>query len=174
MAKAITTIEWEQPSAQEQTVRRLAKVADEAADAADALTAFIRWIQLMHEKGWLQAMIAILEQGEDIMKILVRQANEPEYATGLKNLIGLTALLGQVDVEMLRSVAVAAREAKTRVTSGQIQPVAGIFPLLAALRDPAVGTGLAWMLEVLKSLGQAVAQPDPTHAPAPSLVTSAT
>ncbi|MCL6633158.1 MAG: DUF1641 domain-containing protein [Alicyclobacillus herbarius] len=141
----------------------------EAAAAAhqDAVLEAIRLLAALKKTGLLEMASALLEQGSDVLEIVVRQAEKPEYAGGLKNLIGLVQLLGRLDLTRLEpllapfvrpmSAGIAGEEVQD-VSTPAMAPVSvdGFFSILAALRDPDVSAGLSWMLGLLQAIGRGV------------------
>ncbi|WP_067925189.1 DUF1641 domain-containing protein [Alicyclobacillus shizuokensis] len=143
-------------------------IAEAAAKHHDAIQAGLRLLDALEKSGLLEMGSALLEQGSDVLEILVRQAGRPEYAGGIKNLIGLLQLLGRLDLARLQPLlAPFLRPAWDAAEAGQPEVAAsppaalradGFFSLLAALRDPDVAAGLAWMLGLLQAVGRGLRQ----------------
>jgi uncharacterized protein YjgD (DUF1641 family) len=126
------------------------------ADNAEAVVQYLQLVRQLHDKGMLGAANAILQQGTSILEILVAQANKPEYAGGIKNLIVMGEVLGKVDMKMLTGLLMSVAEAKDRVNRGEAQEVHGMFHMIRSLSDPEVKAGISFMFEVLRTLGRDV------------------
>lgn len=142
IAEVITTAEDLQREARLELDRALT-------NNSDAVIEFIHLVRQLHDKQLLNMVISLFEQGTDVLEVLVNQAKRPQYAGAFKNLLGLVQLVGTLDVAVLSEVLNAAKEAAHRETPD----VGGVFKLLGTLRDPDVGTGMGFIIEVLKSLG---------------------
>lgn len=156
MANAITKIQLPEKTPEQVQADKLAVVQEALADHAESMAAFVHLIEALYGAGILQAGTALLEQGEDILQVVVSQAAKPEYAGGLKNGLKLLQVLGS-DLTPLFGVMDAVSH-----TSDQKPPeLTGIMSMMRALRDPDVLAGMGYMLGMLKAIGAGVrAQPN--------------
>lgn len=130
------------------------EINKELMQSADAIVDLLRVARQLQEKRLLEMVNALLEQGTDILEIVVKQAGQPQYAKGFKNALGLVQMVSTLDVGLLASVMSAVSKANERMEAGEIEPVRGPLKLMGAMRDPDVGAGLGFAFEVLRSLGQ--------------------
>lgn len=147
MAKAVTSIRVPVLSVEQLQQEEMTKVNAAIAENAESVTAFIGLIAQLHRTGLLQGTSAILEQGQDIIQIVVRQAGKPEYAGGIKNAMKLAAVLGS-DLTPLFDMLDAVGSAEEHAPE-----VSGVMSLMRAFRDPDVLSGASWLLGILKSVG---------------------
>ncbi|GMA62646.1 DUF1641 domain-containing protein [Alicyclobacillus fastidiosus] len=131
-------------------------IEDELFESKDAVIQVLKLVRLLHETEFLNMATALLEQGTDVLEIVVNQAKQPQYAKGIKNMMGLAQLLGMIDVGSLTGVVEALSQSAERAQRGQIEPVHGPLKLLGAMRDPDVGAGLGFAFDLLRSLGRQI------------------
>lgn len=154
MARAIHEIADTQLDPKLQQARQIGSILDDVVNDAAAMKEFLKTLRLLHDKGMLNIVNAILEQGSDIMRIVVDQAGKPEYAGGLKNSLALVQLLSTMDTNALSALVRAMGKAEQQATSGEGPQIRGMFGMLGAMRDPDIASGLSFMMQILKALGQ--------------------
>ncbi|UOF91656.1 DUF1641 domain-containing protein [Fodinisporobacter ferrooxydans] len=158
MAQAITNIQTAPPEmeffhTQDAAKKSMDQFVDAMAANAEALQEFVKCISLLHARGILPIVNALLDQGEGVMKILVDQAQQPQYATGIKNSIALLEILGSLDVSTIHTMLQAMTQVAEDTKKEEVHPMT-IFRLLGSLKDPDIAAGLSYMLEVVKALGK--------------------
>ncbi|WAH35652.1 DUF1641 domain-containing protein [Alicyclobacillus dauci] len=164
MAQAIHKIVENPITPEQERARSRSYVDDEIIQSSDAIVEVLRLIRQLHEKRLLAIVNALLEQGTDVLEIIVAQAAQPQYAKGFKNALGLVQMLGTMDVGLLSNAMEALSTANKRMEAGEIEPVGGPFKLMGAMRDPDVGAGLGFAFEVLRTLGGQLRQKEHTEA----------
>lgn len=159
MAQPITRISQHVPSVADNQAAGMQAISDRLADKAPAIEQTLEIIDLLSQKGMLDIVQAFLEQSGDILTVVVEQAKQPQYAKGLKNVLGLVQLLGTVDIGVLSNGLKAISQAAERAESGEAPTVDGLFPMLAALQDPDIKRAISFGIDALRQLGQAMKPP---------------
>jgi uncharacterized protein YjgD (DUF1641 family) len=154
LARAIHEIADTQLDPMQQQARAMGALLQNLVNDTDAVKEVLKTIHLLHEKDVLNIVNALLEQGSDIMKIVVDQAGKPGYAGGLKNGMALVQLLGTMDTRAVSTMVHALGKAQQQATAEGATQIRGVFGLLGALRDPDVSAGMSFMVQILKSVGQ--------------------
>ncbi len=156
MAKASTQIYDVSPSHAEFTHAELEQITDWIALHKDSVTALLTLFDNMHEAGLLDIVNALIVRGQDLLKILADQAEKPEYAGGIKNVIALVQGFGMLDAKVLaqlmRNLVFITRNLD--LTNGP--KVAGVWSTLQAVRDPDVAAGFSVALAIIRGLGQGI------------------
>lgn len=130
-----------------------------------SLAEALHLIDLLHEKGLLQALVAAIEHGSDLLDIVVRQVDQPEAVGGLKNVIALVQSLGAMDARGLSGLLQGLAEGTKLAGTGQHVTVHGVFDMMKLIHDPDVSAGLAWTFTLLKGIGQRVGSGTDTSVP---------
>lgn len=151
MANAITVIRQPEKTADQIQADKLAVVQAALAEHADGVAAFVRLIEALYGAGVLQAGTALLEQGEEILQVVVSQAAKPEYAGGLKNALKLMQVLGS-DLTPLFGI----MDAVSHASDQKGPEISGIMSMMRAFRDPDVLAGAGYMIGMLKAIGAGV------------------
>jgi len=114
----------------------------------------IRLLGLLHDRGMLDVLTALLERGEEVLQVALRQANQSGAVSGVSNFVALTQAVAQMDMEgvprLLRGLGEGARLAQT----DEQLSIHGAWDVWKALRDPEVSQGLSNLLTMLKGLGR--------------------
>ena len=95
---------------------------------------------------------APLSSENKLLQILVDAANSPESIRGLRNLVQLVNMLGEIDPESLRvwtRVVPDALKSMTEPTGNM-----GLWKLLRQFRNPDVRRGIAAINKLLETLGR--------------------
>lgn len=156
MARASTQI-YEAPFSQEEiTHEQLEQISEWIATHKDSVTAWLTLVDNMHEAGIFDALNAFLVRGQEVLRIFVDQAEKPEYAGGIKNVIALVQGFGMLDAKVLsqlmRNLVFITRNLD--LTNGP--KVIGIWSTLQAVRDPDVAAGFSVALAIIRGLGQGI------------------
>lgn len=153
MAKAIRSI----PAHADQTVDaelEWEQIKQVAVENREGVQQAIRILGLLGDKGILDAMTALVEKGEEVLQVALRQANQPDSMNGVSNFVALTQAFAQMDVagvpRLLRGLGEGARLAQ----SDDGISVHGAWDVWKALRDEDVSKGLSNLLTMLKGLGR--------------------
>ncbi|MFB5190132.1 DUF1641 domain-containing protein [Alicyclobacillus fastidiosus] len=153
MAQAIQKVVGREITPEQVLYESQLSIEDELLESKDAVIQVLKLARLLHETEFLNMATAMLEQGPDVLEIVVNQAKQPQYAKGIKNMMGLVQLLGTIDVGSLTGIVEALSQTSELAQRGQIEPVHGPMKLLGAMRDPDVGAGLGFAFALLRSLG---------------------
>lgn len=123
----------------------------------DSLTEALRLLDLMNDKGLLRLLIAVLEKGEDALRIFVEQADKPGAVAGIQNGMLLLQGLSELDPNGLQRLFRGLGNA-TSSSSAEAVSINGVFDMLRLFHDPDVTAGLSFAVSLLKGIGQEVRQ----------------
>ncbi|MCL6637375.1 MAG: DUF1641 domain-containing protein [Alicyclobacillus sp.] len=163
MAEPIASIERQTPPAAVEQARARARLGALLAAAEPALAEGLQLLQQCSEAGLLQLATGLMQEGEGLLEILVKQADQPGGAQLLKNMVALVQVWGQLPPSLwthLQAGLEAASDAAQRPPTEK----PGLRLYWQALRDPDVAAGAGVMLALLRGLGASVrshAQPGP-------------
>lgn len=174
MAQALANIARVKKTEDEIQADKVRRLQEAMLDNEDSLIKVMHLMQLLDKARMLDMANALLEQGTDILEIVVHQAGKPQYAGGIKSLIGLVQMLGTLDTSALTKALRAVSEVSKRAEEGQVPQMNGAFQLLGAIHDPDVAAGIGFAVELLKILGkQFTAQPQSQASPGANAASTA-
>ncbi|MCF8564522.1 DUF1641 domain-containing protein [Alicyclobacillus tolerans] len=141
--------------------RQEARTAVENAlyDNPEAVVQALALVRQLHDKGLLDAAIALLEQGQDVLEIVVKQANKPGYAGGIKSFIALVQGVAKIDAKALSQLLSGLGFASQALVDESVPQVQGALGMWQTLMDPDVSLAVSRLLAFLKAFGQSL-QPD--------------
>jgi uncharacterized protein YjgD (DUF1641 family) len=153
MARAIRTIVQPVPTKEEIRQAAHQEISDALTANPEAIVQLVRLVQQLQENELLNMVNAALEQGPGVIQVIVDQAKKPEYAGGVKNVMGMLQLLGKLDISLLDGMLGAATQAAQQVEAGKTETL-GVFKLMGMMKDPDVSAGLSFMIETLRGVGR--------------------
>lgn len=148
MARPITL----PPPATDPKAELIARLEQAPTEHAEALLAAYDLLESLHDRGMLDLLHGALESENKLLQILVDAANSPESIRGLRNLMQLVKMLGEIDPESLRVWTRVVPDALKAMTEpmGKI----GLWKLLRQFRNPDVRRGIAAVNKLLETLGR--------------------
>lgn len=156
MAKPITTIQKQTITEEEKREKTIEELKTSLTEKEEAVTELLSIIEELHKSGILEAANAMLKAKEDIVKIVIGQANRKPVTTAINHVIGMAQLLANLDPQLtdklLESTASSIAEAykQTKEKDKKI----GIFDLLKAVNDPDINRAIRFILSSLKEFGK--------------------
>jgi uncharacterized protein YjgD (DUF1641 family) len=156
VAKPITTIQKQTITEEEKREKTIEELKTSLAEKEEAVTELLSIIEELHKSGILEAANAMLKAKEDIVKIVIGQANRKPVTTTINHVIGIAQLLANLDPQLtdklLESTASSIAEAykQTKEKDKKI----GIFDLLKAVNDPDINRAIRFILSSLKEFGK--------------------
>jgi|GEM_PF-1774389 len=136
-----------------------ARVEEAVLQSADGIVDGLRLLQACEEKGLIPIVRALVEQGDDVLRVVVHAISRKGVTDGLKNLIGIVQFLSVVPPEDMERVFHAVARGLERAAEGEANARMGVYDVLRALRDPDVGRSLAMLFAFLKGMGSGLAEP---------------
>jgi uncharacterized protein YjgD (DUF1641 family) len=122
------------------------------AEHAEALLSALEVLQGLHDRGVLEFLRGGLGSSEKVLEIAVHAANWPESIRGMRNLILLVKLLGEIDPRQLEGMTRAVPEALTAI--GQDPQPPGFWRLFCALWSSHTRRGLQMALVMFENIGR--------------------
>ncbi|HEY1389339.1 MAG TPA: DUF1641 domain-containing protein [Ktedonobacterales bacterium] len=152
IARTVTTPEDKRATARE-------ALLEGASDNSPALREALALLQSLHQRGILDALVALFEKGDDVLGIAMDTLAQPAYSSGAKNALVLAQTLSALDEEtMARSQRMVVGGVRGFANARPPAKPLGVFDLLRVLKDPDVSAGLAATLGLLKGIGAAQRQ----------------
>ncbi|MGB9415639.1 MAG: hypothetical protein WCB58_04930 [Acidobacteriaceae bacterium] len=147
MAKPVAYRVFTPPDAREELKRKI----DEApAEHADAILSGYRLLEQAHESGTLELLRGALAAQDSIINHVVGLVSEPEMMNGLRNLIVLGKVLGNVNNQTIET----AIDGDDKVKRRHAPP--SLFTLASRMNTPEARRGIEVALGLLAALGAAV------------------
>ncbi|PRR88033.1 DUF1641 domain-containing protein [Bacillus atrophaeus] len=155
MAKAITKIQKQTVTEEDQRKRDLEEIETALIDHKEAILETMHILGHMNDRGILSALSGLFGQGDKVMDILVKTADKSETANMLKNLLLLGGTLGMLNVKQLEPFilkinAGVANAAEQKDSNEKI----GYFDILRSLRDPEINKAVTMLFTFLKGMGE--------------------
>lgn len=135
------------------------RVQQAVIDSADGIVDGLKLLQACEEKGLIPIVRALVEQGDDVLRVVVGALSRKGVTDGLKNLIGIVQFLSVVPPEDMERVFHAVARGLEQATEREANSRMGVYDVLRALRDPDVGRSLAMLFAFLKGMGSGLAEP---------------
>lgn len=104
MAKAITHIRRLEVSEEEQRRQELKEIETLLIEHKEALKAFLHVLDKVNESGGLDFAAGLFDQGDKVLEVLVKAADNPGATKTLRNGLLLIGTLGQLNVDKLGPV----------------------------------------------------------------------
>ncbi|QQE76865.1 DUF1641 domain-containing protein [Alicyclobacillus sp. SO9] len=168
MARSIAKIRETQSSAEAVKEAQIAKIESLFVEYTQDIEQMMRLLRLLREKGILDAGAAVLEQGHDLLEILVHQANHPGSIGGIKNIIAVVQGMTKIDAKLVAAVFNGVSDASRVISSGDADDIGDLWDIVRVLRDRDVNQGLTAVFAVLKSVGQHVDGSSSTRTSGPA------
>lgn len=166
MAKATTTIHQQALSINDLRAEAMGNVEAALVDNQDGVTEFVALLGALQQKGVLEMATSLLQQGEEVLSLVVEHANQPAAVGGIKSVIALAQGLSKIDAQALGHVFAGVAYASEQWRLGSEPNKVGMGTVWKSLRDPDVSRGLAAVLALLKGIGQSVNEStSPTTGP---------
>ncbi|SFA50346.1 Uncharacterized conserved protein YjgD, DUF1641 family [Parageobacillus thermantarcticus] len=156
MAKPITAIQKQTITEEEKREKTIEELKTSLTEKEEAVTELLSIMEELHNSGILEALNAMLKSREDILKIVIGQANRKPVTTVINHVIGIAQLLANLDpqltAKLLESTASGVTEAYKNAK--ETEKKIGIFDLLKALNDPDINRAIRFFLSALKEIGK--------------------
>ncbi|MBX6353152.1 MAG: DUF1641 domain-containing protein [Thermoflavifilum sp.] len=156
MAKPIQTVVQFTPDPQAASEKALLRLLQAVAEEADAVEEALRVVRGLHERGLLELTAAALEQGDDVLRIVVEQLNQPGAVRALQNLVRLVQQLEALNLEKMGTLLEGAANGLEEALAQPADRPLGVFGLMRALADPDISTALNALLGALRGMGRAL------------------
>lgn len=125
-------------------------------DNVDGVIDALALLQALEERGAVPIVRALLEQGDEVLKVLLALLGRDEVSGGLKNVIGVAQFFTAIPPESMARLFEAAEGGITEATNVSVNAKIGIYDALKALRDPDISRALSVALAFLKGMGKAL------------------
>ncbi|MGX1193753.1 DUF1641 domain-containing protein [Metabacillus sp. SLBN-84] len=155
MAKATKTIVRQEISDEEKRSRDLREIEDALITHKEVIKDTLEILDHMQDKGILSLMKGLFGQGDKILDILVKTADNKETANTIKNLLLMTGVLGMINVKQLEPFLMKVNSGIARVAvNKETNEKTGYFDLAKSLKDPEVNRAVTLLLTFLKGMGE--------------------
>ncbi|MFZ3216061.1 MAG: hypothetical protein WA192_08385 [Candidatus Acidiferrales bacterium] len=131
------------------------KIEAAPVEHAEAILAAFEVLQGLHDRGVLELARGLLGSGDKVIEIAIGAAQSPEATRGIRNLLILTRALGEMDPEVLRSVAQSVPEALQHAKTQTGDPP-GLWAILTQLRSKNARRGLSTINVLIEAFGKNV------------------
>jgi uncharacterized protein YjgD (DUF1641 family) len=143
MAKPVAYRVFTPPDAREDLKRKIEEVP---AEHADAILSAYRLLEEAHESGTLEMLRGALAAQDSIINHVVGLVSQPEMVNGLRNLILLGKLLGNINQSLVTGIGSDGK--------GRHAPPS-IFTLVSRMNTPDARRGMDVAVGLLAALGAA-------------------
>ncbi len=119
---------------------------------AEALLDAFDLLEELHRAGALQKLRGTVSASDEILERAVGAAKSPEGTRALRNLLILGQILGSIDPDLLKCIAVAVGETLGSERKPVTRPP-GLIALLSEFRQPELRSSIALINRFLETLG---------------------
>lgn len=155
MSKAITNIKKLEIPEEEQQNKDIQEILSTLAENKEAVIEAVTHIRRLHETGILEFLNAFLARSDEMLSIAMKEANKPENMSMLQNLVGLSEVIGSLNLDKVKELSQKMNngiEEATEPTEGN--QTTSMIQLLKALKDPEVNRAVTMLLNFLKGVGK--------------------
>ncbi|MDQ0189501.1 DUF1641 domain-containing protein [Alicyclobacillus cycloheptanicus] len=157
MAQPITKIVQPADFEAKQEALQVSELRKELAANQAVLAEGLHLLRAMHERGLLELLAALFEQGDKVMERLVDLLSKPGAANGLKVMIAVADSLGSYDAEAVKKLLNGVSRGLEAASSVPApQKSVGVFDLLKHMQDPDVSAAIHAGFAFLKGVGQSL------------------
>ena len=133
------------------------RLRDAPGEHAEALLAAYEVLQGLHDRGVLDLLRGALGSGDKVLDIAVRAAESPASIRGIRNLLLLINMLGEIEPEVLKRFTQAGPRALTKIVRKPERP--GLWELIKDfLWNQDFRHGLAAVNMMLEALGRSLSR----------------
>lgn len=126
------------------------------AENAEGIVQALGLLQALEERGVLPLTRALVEQGDDVLKIILALVTKEEYMGGIKNLIALVQGLTAIPNESMQSIVAGFQGGIDEASHTPSAEKFGVYDILKALQDPDVSRAISHGMAFLKGMGRAI------------------
>jgi uncharacterized protein YjgD (DUF1641 family) len=131
----------------------LEHLANAPAEHADALLAAYDLLQLLHDKGVLSLLSALVGAGDEIAGIVTRSIDSPNAIRAIRNFLLLTKFFSGIPPEVLSSLV---DVVQTATEHKKAKAAPGLLSLLWRLRNENSRHAAAVGLDLLEAVGKSL------------------
>ncbi len=129
---------------------------------AEAILSAYEVLQGLHDRGALELLRGALGSSDEVLEIAVDAANSPQSIRGIRNLILLVNMFGEIEPDVLKALTLTIPQALKSI--GEQQEPLGLWRLATEfLRNQDTRRGLSALTTVLETLGRNLANKAPTE-----------
>ena len=125
---------------------------------AEALLDAFDLLEELHQAGALQKLRGTVSASDEILEYAVTAAKSPEGTRALRNLLILGQILGSIDPDLLKCIAIAVGESLGSDRKPVTRPP-GLLALLSEFRQPELRRSVALINRFLETSGQSTKNP---------------
>lgn len=120
---------------------------------AEGIVQALGLLQDLEERGVLPLLRALVEQGDDVLKVLLALVTREEYLGGIKNLIAIAQLLTAIPPSAMESMVHGVKHGVHEAANNEPKSDLGVYDLVKQLRDPDVSRAISFAMSFLKGMG---------------------
>lgn len=155
MAKPISAIERLVVSDETKREQDLKEIEASLANHKEAVLEAIDLLGNLQDRGILSLLNGLFSQGDEVLRIMVQEVNQPNNSRVLGNLLGLTGILGSIDIDRLKILTEKANNGLKEATeTDAVEEPGNVFELLKVLKDPEVNRSIGMLVQFLKGMGK--------------------
>lgn len=155
MAKPISAIERLVVSDETKREQDLKEIEASLANHKEAVLEAIDLLGNLHDRGILSLLNGLFSKGDEVLRIMVQEVNQPNNSRVLGNLLGLTGILGSIDIDRLKILTEKANNGLKEATeTDAVEEPGNVFELLKVLKDPEVNRSIGMLVQFLKGMGK--------------------
>lgn len=121
---------------------------------AEGIVQALGLLQDLEERGVLPLLRALVEQGDDVLKVLLALVTREEYLGGVKNLISIVQLLTGIPPSLMESMVHGVKQGVHEAAHSEPNDRLGVYDLVKEIRDPDVSRAISFTMSFLKGMGR--------------------
>lgn len=156
MAKAITNIKRIELTEEQKRKMDLEEIETALLDNKDSILQSLDIIKHMNDRGVLSLLDGLFSEGDKVLNVLVKAADNTEATNTLKNLLLMVGVLGTINVQQLEPLLLKLNSGIARVAEyrDSDDDKLGYFDIVRSLKDPEINRALSLLFEFLKGMGE--------------------
>lgn len=143
-----------------------ARLQNAPMEHAEALLSAYEVLQGLHDRGVFELLRGALGSSDKVIEIIVEAAKTPEAIRGIRNVITLTKILGNIEPELVEGFARSLPEAIVSTKAQETKPP-GLWGILMQFRRKNFRRGLVFVNSLLEAFGKNLAHEEPRKGEVP-------
>jgi len=144
-----------------------ARLQNAPQEHAEALLSAYEVLQGLHDRGVFELLRGALGSSDRVLEIVVEAAKTPESIRGIRNVITLTKILGNIDPELVEGFARSLPEAIACTKRYEPKPP-GFWDILLQFKHKDFRRGLVLVNSLLEAFGRNLPHEAPDHHQPPT------
>ncbi|MFB5191780.1 DUF1641 domain-containing protein [Alicyclobacillus fastidiosus] len=127
-------------------------------ETAEGIVEALHLLQDLEERGVIPLLRALVEQGDDVLRVLLGLFKRDQTIGGVKNVMALLQVFSAIPKDSMNTVLAGVAGGLEEASAAQANEKFGVYGLLKTLQDPDVSRAISFLTSFLKGMGRALGE----------------